>query len=68
MYFASAQATLREDGNDVNSITQILAGTDGEGMRTDDFLSFMADIPAGQVQYGKRTEYCDYLATNTASG
>jgi len=39
----------------------VLEGTDGEGMRTDDFMSFYSDIPAGPVQYGQRVEMCDSL-------
>lgn len=39
----------------------MLEGTDGEGMRTDDFMSFYSDIPAGPVQYGQRVEMCDSL-------
>lgn len=33
-------------------------------MRYDDFLNYMADIPAGYVQYGKRIKMCDYIAAN----
>ena len=44
-----------------NWIDEVLEGTDGEGMRTDDFMSFYADIPAGSVQYGQRIEMCDFL-------
>jgi hypothetical protein len=33
-------------------------------MRYDDFLNFMADIPAGYVQYGNRIKMCDYIAAN----
>ena len=33
-------------------------------MITDDFMSFMGDMPAGPVQYGTRTEMCTYLMAN----
>jgi len=35
-----------------------LKGTDAEGMLTDDFMFFIADIAAGKVQYGQRVEMC----------
>lgn len=33
-------------------------------MRYDDFMNYMADMPAGYVQYGRRIEMCDYIAAN----
>ena len=38
-----------------NVIDEVVVGTPAEGMRTDDFVAYYADIVAGFVQYGKRT-------------
>jgi hypothetical protein len=54
------QAALRLNGMK-NWIDEVLKGTAGEGMRTDDFMSFYADIPAGPVQYGQRVEMCETM-------
>jgi hypothetical protein len=64
MEYVSTQATLY-DLNEPNAITNLLLGTLAEGMRSDDFMSWFSDIPAGEVQYGKRTEYCDYITSST---
>jgi len=37
----------------------VLKGTGAEDIRTDDFMSFLADAAASKVQYGKRTTLCD---------
>ena len=58
--FVTEQAALRLNGMD-NWINDVLQGTAGETMRTDDFMSFYADIPAGFVQYGKRIEMCEKI-------
>jgi hypothetical protein len=65
MEYVSTQAVLYNNGES-NAITDILAGTDAEGMLSSDFMNYMADIPAGKVQYGQRTTYCDFLATNAS--
>ena len=44
-----------------NYITKSLASTDVPNLRTDDWLSYYADIVAGAVQYGNRSSLCDML-------
>ena len=44
-----------------NAIDSVIEGTGAEGMRTDDFIAYYADIVAGFVQYGKRTILCDSI-------
>jgi hypothetical protein len=56
--YGTTQAILRNAGEN-NQITDVLAGTPGAGMLTDDFLAYMGDIPAGYVQYGHATEFCN---------
>lgn len=56
--YGTAQAILRDNG-EANDITNILAQTPGEGMLTNDFLAYMGDLPAGYVQYGHTTEFCN---------
>ena len=58
--FVTEQAALRLNGMD-NWISDVLQGTAGEAMRTDDFMSFYADIPFGFVQYGKGIEMCEKI-------
>jgi pimeloyl-ACP methyl ester carboxylesterase len=58
--FVTEQAALRLNGMD-NWISEVLKGTPAETMRTDDFMSFYADIPAGSVQYGNRIALCDTM-------
>lgn len=67
MEYASTQAILYDAG-EPNAITTLLAGTTAEGMRSDDFLSWFSDIPAGKVQYGERVDYCAFLAANVSGG
>lgn len=55
--YGTEQALLRDAGLS-NTITDILADTPGAGMQTDDFLAFMADLPAGYVQYGHTPQFC----------
>ena len=52
---------MRDAGNADNYITKNLALTDVPNLRTDDWLSYYADIPAGAIQYGNRTTLCDML-------
>ena len=63
MAYATEQAALRLDGQD-NAIDPFLTGTKAEGMPTDDFMSYVADIPAGMVQYGNRETMCEILASH----
>jgi hypothetical protein len=67
MEYVSAQSILY-NANEPNAITTILAGTTAEGMLSSDFMNYMADIPAGKVQYGQRIAYCEYLAANSTNG
>ena len=59
--YVTAQAALRDKGDDNNYITKMLAQTDVTSLRSDDWLSYYADIVAGAVQYGKRTTICNVL-------
>lgn len=52
---------MREDGDDTTVISESLIGTGNEGMRTDDWMFFYADIFLESVQYGNRTRICDTL-------
>jgi len=55
--YGTQEAILRNAGQP-NAITDILAGTPGANMNTDDFLAYMADFPCGYVQYGHAQEFC----------
>lgn len=55
----TGQAALRLNGMP-NAIDPELTPEEA-GMRTDDFMSFWADMPAGDVQYGDRTGLCDQI-------
>ena len=59
--YVTEQAKIRDAGEADNYITRTLASTDVPNLRSDDWLSYYADIPAGAVQYGGRTALCDYL-------
>ena len=48
-------------GITTNAIDKFLAGTPQEGMRTDDFMFYYADIFVEGVQYGNRITLCDML-------
>ena len=61
MDWVTQQAALRESGDEDNYITKQLAKTDVPDLRSDDWLSYYADIPAGAVQYGNRATLCDAL-------
>lgn len=54
------QAELREQGED-NFITRNLAGSNVPNLATSDWMSYFADIPAGAIQYGGRTDFCSFL-------
>ena len=55
------QGVLRDAGMTDNAITNFLKGTPSEGMRTDDFMFYYADIQVEAVQYGHRQELCAML-------
>jgi len=61
MEYVTEQGKLRDSGDPNNIITETLAGGTQTEIRTDDWMSFYADIFAGQVQYGGRTDLCDFL-------
>lgn len=61
--FADEQAGLREEG-EANAITEALATMDIDGMRSDDFMFYFADIFVESVQYGNRSNLCDFLKDN----
>ena len=63
MAYVTQQGELREQGNTDTIIDQTLAGTGNEGMRTDDWMFYYADIFLEGVQYGNRTNMCDLLST-----
>jgi len=52
---------LRDHGFIKNAIDATLEGTGTEGIRTDDWMYYYADIFAKSVQNGKRTAICDNL-------
>lgn len=51
---------LRNNGFE-NDIDSLLAGTESEGMTTNDFLSYVGDFPAGYIQYGDSEGFCNLL-------
>lgn len=61
MDFVTNQGKLRDSGVEFNYITRDLASTSVPDLRTDDWLSYYADIPAGAIQYGSRTTLCNIL-------
>jgi len=61
MDYATEQGKLRDSGDEDNYISKALASTSVPDLRTDDWLSYLADIPAGAIQYGSRTLLCDIL-------
>lgn len=61
MDYATEQGKLRDAGDENNYITNALASSSVPDLRTDDWLSYLADIPAGAVQYGSRTLLCSIL-------
>jgi len=46
--YTTEQAALRLDGQE-NAIDTVLAGTPADGIGTDDFMYYMADMAAGKV-------------------
>jgi len=61
MEFVTTQGEFREAGFTDTVIDNTLRGTGSEGMRTDDWMFFYADIFVESVQYGNRTKMCDLL-------
>lgn len=61
--YVTEQGYLRDDGDTDTVIDQFLDNTASQGMRTDDFMFYYADIFVESVQYGNRTTLCDQLAT-----
>ena len=64
MKYVTAQGELRETGETSTIIDTTLKGTGNEGMRTDDWMFYYADIFLESVQYGNRTKMCDLLKEN----
>lgn len=62
--YISEQGRIRDDGLTDNAIDRSLAGTPSEGMRSDDYMFFYADIFVESVQYGNRTKLCDLLKSH----
>lgn len=58
--YATEQGILRDQGKP-NAIDDIIIGTPAEGMLTADFLSYVGDFPAGQVQYGHSKRFCESI-------
>ena len=61
------QGELRKAGATDTIIDQTLQGTGAEGMDTEDWMFFYADIFLESVQYGNRTKMCDLLADNASA-
>ena len=61
MTYVTAQGQARDGGNTDTIIDNTLNGTVSEGMRTDDWMFYYADIFLESVQYGHRTALCDEL-------
>ena len=67
MKYVTSQGELRDNGATDTIIDQTLQGTGSEGMRTDDWMFYYADIFLESVQYGNRTKMCDLLQSNESS-
>ena len=61
MKYVTSQGESRDQGDEDNIITKTLVGSGVEGMRTDDWMFYYADIFLESVQYGNRTKMCDLL-------
>ena len=66
--YVNGQAELREQGNEDNFITKNLATSNVPELDTADWMSFFADIPAGAIQYGGRTDFCNFLEPSYGQG
>ena len=67
MKYVTEQGKLRDQGETDTVIDKTLAGTGYEGMRTDDWMFYYADIYVETIQYGKRTQTCEFLKTNESA-
>lgn len=56
--FATQVGEDRDNGSTTTIIDALLQGTGAEGMRTDDWMFYYADIFLESVQYGNRTKLC----------
>ena len=63
MTYVTQQGKARDGGDGDTIIDQTIVGTVSEGMRTDDWMFYYADIFLESVQYGHRTALCDKLNT-----
>lgn len=66
MAYVTKQGQARDNGAIDTVIDRTLTG-DSEGMRTDDWMFYYADIFVESVQYGNRTGLCDMLAKQDQS-
>lgn len=58
--YATEQGMLRNNGHK-NAIDDLIVGTDAEGMPTADFMAYVGDFPAGEVQYGSSKSFCEQI-------
>jgi len=58
--YAATQGIQRNFGYP-NAIDQHIVGTDAEGMSTADFMAYVGDFPAGEVQYGNTKRFCESI-------
>ena len=58
--YAAEQGLLRDAGQP-NAVDDIIVGTDAEGMPTADFMAYVGDFPAGEVQYGGSESFCNQI-------
>lgn len=65
--YVTEQGELRKAGATDTIIDKTLQGTGAEGMDTEDWMFFYADIFLESVQYGNRTKMCDLLADNASA-
>jgi len=63
LVYLDVEAGLRSIG-EANAITNALSHMELDGMRTDDFMFYFADIFVESVQYGNRSKLCDFLNDN----
>lgn len=66
--YLNKQGELRDSGDQDNFISKNLADSNVPNLATADWMSFFADIPAGAVQYGSRTNFCDFLKPYDGQG
>mmetsp|Transcript_32688 Transcript_32688/g.43127 ORF Transcript_32688/g.43127 Transcript_32688/m.43127 type:complete len:231 (+) Transcript_32688:442-1134(+) len=61
MKYVTSEAKKRDSGDSDNFISKQCGLAGVPDLRTDDWLSYFADIVAGAVQYGGRTDLCNYM-------